>query len=255
MSRSLPPSPSLEHLKKEAKELLRDHRLGTPEAFARLRLLPRFANATDAELATAALPLAEAQQAVAMNYGFKNWNTLRKLVTEAFTPDPDLPPAEYYEDYRWSNGQPLGIGRMDKPRMGNAFFKFIRSQTGVRVEHYDARRAFIGICHDPADRELGDRKIAWREEPMKGGAVRLDASGRVRTYERYFILSKDEPPQVKAEIYNADGRLIATHTPRRLSETAEDIYVTDRLGKLKVILHHRGINKGEPCEIHEEWSV
>jgi hypothetical protein len=253
MSRSLPPAPSLEYLKKQAKQLLREHAQGKPGVAATLRLLPRFVTASDAEILAADVTLAEVQQALAMEYGFKNWAILRELVTQTFTPDAAWP-VEYYKDYRWSKGTPVGIDQSAKPPVAAGFFRFIRLANGVRVEQYDARRAFIGVCHDPSDREAGERKIKWEDGSVVCGAARVDAIGCVRTYEVYTVLAPGNPPQVKAEIYTADGRLIETHTPRRFSDTAEDIHVTDRLGKPKVILHHRGIDKGEPYDIEEEWA-
>jgi hypothetical protein len=56
MTRSLPPHPSLEHLKKEAKALLRDHKQGRSEVYTRLRHLRRFAQAIP-ELSTAGATL------------------------------------------------------------------------------------------------------------------------------------------------------------------------------------------------------
>jgi hypothetical protein len=57
MSRELPPRPNLEHLKKQAKHLLEDLQRTTPDA-----------------------QLADAQHALARDYGFRNWATLHAHV-------------------------------------------------------------------------------------------------------------------------------------------------------------------------------
>jgi hypothetical protein len=62
MSRSLPPHPNLDHLKKQAKELLRDLRQQNPTA-----------------------KLADAQHALARDFGFASWPRL-KLYVESLPP-------------------------------------------------------------------------------------------------------------------------------------------------------------------------
>jgi len=80
MPTELPPNPNIEHLKKEAKALLRDFRQGKPdvvESFAALRLgvLPK---------------LSDAQHLIACNYGFDSWTMLKERVksTAAKTAGP-----------------------------------------------------------------------------------------------------------------------------------------------------------------------
>ena len=51
-TRSLPPRPNLEHLQKQAKDLLKAHKASEPEALARFRdSLPPLSETFDAELA------------------------------------------------------------------------------------------------------------------------------------------------------------------------------------------------------------
>ncbi len=73
MPKELPAVPNLEHLKKQAKTLLSDFRSGKPQAAERLRLqdLPR----TDDEIR-----LADAQRAIAREYGFQSWSSLKEHV-------------------------------------------------------------------------------------------------------------------------------------------------------------------------------
>ena len=75
--RSLPPHPTLEHLRKEAKALLKAHGQGDASACGPLRRLRRFARAGDDEILSAQLALNDAQFALAMDYGFESWKELR----------------------------------------------------------------------------------------------------------------------------------------------------------------------------------
>ena len=168
--------------------------------------------------------------------------------------DPSLPPAQYFRDYHWHHGIPAGDDPIESPRPGEGYFKFITPNLRPRVEQYDANGAFVRICYDPAERDKHARKIRWHEDNNHMGAVCLDTDGRVIRYEKYLFLSHDEPSLVRAEIYTADGRLIEIHTPARVGTDGQDIAVTDALGKLRVILHHRELSKGEPAKITEEWT-
>ncbi len=77
MTKSLPERPSLEHLKQEAKSLLRSLKSGAPECVAVLRNLSRFAGKSDAEVLASDLVLADVQYALALEYGFESWDKLR----------------------------------------------------------------------------------------------------------------------------------------------------------------------------------
>ena len=82
-SGSLPLRPSLEHLKKQAKALLKAVNKGDRDAALRLRSSrPALANASDAEIATAKLSLRDAQAAIAREYGFERWSDLKQRVNE-----------------------------------------------------------------------------------------------------------------------------------------------------------------------------
>ena len=259
MSRSLPETPSLEHLKKEAKELLAAQRRGELPACRRLRSLPRFREATDEAIAGAKLSLAEAQQVVATSYGYKNWSVLKRLTTDVFVP-PRSVEASFFRDYRWvkdprfPTGRPVGVGAIDPEQADGGFFKFVCLGDGERVEQYDDQKRFVRVIHDPADRNRGTRKLTYQDNGRTVAAVRVDESCVVRVRETYSFLSSpdDRFPLVKAEIHNADGRLLEVHTPKRVGPAAQDICVTDALGKAKVILHHEHLDKGEPVTIREK---
>jgi hypothetical protein len=87
MSPTLPSRPSLEHLKKQAKQLLGAQRHGVAQSCSFLRRLHRFADATDEEILSAQVTLAETQLVVAMHYGFASWSALREEVRTRPTGD------------------------------------------------------------------------------------------------------------------------------------------------------------------------
>jgi ankyrin repeat protein len=82
MSRQLPAKPNLEHLKRQAKELLRNFNQGEPAAVERFRSLTSLP-------ASASPKLADAQHAIARDYGFATWPRLKEhveAVTRALRP-------------------------------------------------------------------------------------------------------------------------------------------------------------------------
>ena len=84
-TRTLPPRPNLDQLKRQAHELHSAHREGDPSALARV--------AAHYPAAPAALTLADAQFVVAREYGFKSWAKLKQRVEASdalaqFTPHP-----------------------------------------------------------------------------------------------------------------------------------------------------------------------
>ena len=72
MSRSLPPAPNLEHLKKQARDLRKRHSERDPEALHALRLLRQFEDLADHDIFSAQLSLNEAQLSIALDYGFES---------------------------------------------------------------------------------------------------------------------------------------------------------------------------------------
>jgi ankyrin repeat protein len=77
----LPEHPNFEHLKKQAKDLVRSYHAGEAGAFERFRAsLPATAGKPDAEIATMDLKLHDAQSCVAREYGFPSWTNLKNYV-------------------------------------------------------------------------------------------------------------------------------------------------------------------------------
>jgi ankyrin repeat protein len=77
----LPGRLNLDHLKKQAKDLIRLYRSRDPESIARFRnALPAAADRSDDEITSLKLRLHDAQSCVARDYGFASWADLRRYV-------------------------------------------------------------------------------------------------------------------------------------------------------------------------------
>src|SRR5688500_6041561 len=97
--RSLPERPSLEQLRKQAKDLLRDARNGDATALARSCAVGRPSPG-------ASLTLADAQLVVAREYGFASWPRLvrhvESVVGSGFVLRPLIRPVELSTGRRWT---------------------------------------------------------------------------------------------------------------------------------------------------------
>jgi hypothetical protein len=91
-TRGLPSKPNIEHLKHQAKDLLKAHRAGRLDARQRIREFhPRFNGASDAAITAATLSLADAYLATAREYGFSSWARLRTHVEKPDRHDVNRP--------------------------------------------------------------------------------------------------------------------------------------------------------------------
>jgi ankyrin repeat protein len=97
---SLPSAPSMEQLRKQAKELLRAHRAGDPGAAARV--------AAHHPHPEKPLKLAGTQLVVAREHGFPSWARLRAYVERIAAYGPDLEHA-YHEDLEYYEGRAYGL--------------------------------------------------------------------------------------------------------------------------------------------------
>src|SRR5262245_11322124 len=81
MSKSLPVRPSLEQLKKQAKELVKSQKAGTSESLLRIRKNhPNFGATSESELQNAKFSLSDAQLVIAREYGFTSWPKLKEHI-------------------------------------------------------------------------------------------------------------------------------------------------------------------------------
>jgi hypothetical protein len=98
--RRLPPNPSLNHLRYQAKDLLKGHAARDLAVAQRLREFhPRFTRFADAEIFDAQLSLSGAQLAIAREYGFPSWARLKKHIEKpTLSGQLNLPHHERIED-------------------------------------------------------------------------------------------------------------------------------------------------------------
>jgi hypothetical protein len=98
--RRLPSNPNLDHLKYQAKDLLKDRSAHSPEVAQRIREFhPRFRRATDAEIFAAQLRLSDAQLTIAREYGFPSWARLKRhIANPTLSNRLDLPHQERIEN-------------------------------------------------------------------------------------------------------------------------------------------------------------
>lgn len=81
MSKQLPPRPSLEQLRKQAKSLLKGQQAADPHGFACIRENDaRRKNLPDKQLAAWPFTLADAQLVIAREYGFASWSRLQSHI-------------------------------------------------------------------------------------------------------------------------------------------------------------------------------
>ncbi len=84
----LPANPSLDHLRHQAKDVLRGHRTLAADVAQRIREFhPRFGCATDGEIFAAELKLSDAQLIVARQSGFESWARLKTHLETPGSPD------------------------------------------------------------------------------------------------------------------------------------------------------------------------
>ena len=107
--RALPPNPSLEHLKYQAKDLLKGLAAHDPAVAQRVReFQPKWTKAADPEIFAAAFSLANAQLAIAREYGFASWARLKRRVEKPKpSDDVSLPHHERIEDSIFRRGVEL----------------------------------------------------------------------------------------------------------------------------------------------------
>ena len=107
--RRLPSNPNLDHLKYQARDLLKERAAHTPGAAQRIREFhPRFRRATDGEIFDAHLSLSDAQLTIAREYGFPSWARLKRHIEKPTLADRlDLPHQQRIENATFRRGVEL----------------------------------------------------------------------------------------------------------------------------------------------------
>ena len=179
MPRLLPIRPDLDHLKNEAKGVLKAHRAGDASCCEVLRHLRRFAEAPDAAILAGEVKLTEAQFALARAYGFRDWAALRAVV-------PPRPAADFVPDAR-PDARVLAdppVGGTGPDRI-TAALAMALGHVGAPVDAAsvagDLGMAFIlqaDALHKPYGAEVPTLDMGWWPLDPWGVHVRLDFLAR-----------------------------------------------------------------------------
>ena len=176
MARILPPHPDIDHLKNEAKALLKAHGAGEAAACGTLRLLQRFREASDREVFAAEVALSEAQFALAMDYGFKSWEDLRQHVMKV-SDRPDIED-EARPGALLIDSPPAGKGNSNRYARG---FAITLAYSGVECDYDtitgDSGLAFILQADEhvtPWGKPIKQVDIGWWPLTWWGALMRLD---------------------------------------------------------------------------------
>ena len=158
--------PSLENLKKRAKELVRQHRERFYPVAHRIRsVLPRFRDCDDKSILDTKFRLAEAQELIAREHGFENWQGLRKGIR-------DMP-----EEKQTTNAAPKLIGAFPQLHVTDIFRE---------VDFFKTLGFEVGYL--------------WGDPPYYGLVVRDGARITIRHVDRLAI---DEEMRDKEKLLSA----------------------------------------------------
>ena len=255
-TRRLPSSPSLNHLKNQAKKLVKDHRAGQVEAFTRVKAsFPPLADASVHEILAADFTLCNAQLVVSREYGFKTWKDLTEAVAKPSTLDPLL-----------AESPTLRFVQDEIHRFATADFPVLTSgekgtgkSLAAQAIHHGSKRGSAVFLHVNCDAApLADSEIFGHEEgaftgarARRHGKVEVGADGTLFLDE---VGSLPIPVQAKVvgllengtfgrhggdEVLESNVRLIASTTQDLQELVTEGIFREDLsllLGRLHLEL-------------------
>ncbi len=160
MSHQLPSQPHPDVLKKQARQLLNDHKDGRSEAVARVQAVIADLPAA----ATESFGLRHAQQVLAREYGFTSWQALRDLVAggDRAAPAVDVPffskvATDLVDAHHAGRVQPFG-------QLGNEFAdRLASSETGASEPEVALETARLAIAQHNGCRDWEDLARAHNE--------------------------------------------------------------------------------------------
>ena len=98
--KQFPTNPSLEHLKSQAKQLLKAHKEGSLDALQRIRsFFPKLSDAADVEIQSTTFGLQDAQLVIAREYGFASWTRLKEEVLNQEQDSTTMPAKDVFSRY------------------------------------------------------------------------------------------------------------------------------------------------------------
>jgi hypothetical protein len=213
MSRELPAKPNLEHLKKQAKELLRDFGLRVPDAIERFRSL-------GSEFVSP--KLADAQHLIAREYGFASWPIMKQHVESMLRA---LEPAELLS---------AAVRSSDADRVSGVLAKYprLRSQLNEPMADYGGGMTPLLAAVQRTDRKTID--------------VLLTAGAGINVRSRWWAGGKgvlDEClPELSSFLVDR-GAILDAHSAARLGMLEKLQQIVDAN---PAIVHSRGENGQTP---------
>jgi len=205
MSKPLPARPDLEQLRKQAKDLLKSHKSGNPEAIHRFREHhPDFHAAPDHTLHAAPVSLADAQLVLAREHGFASWAKLKEHVESILLDTRD--PLELFQHAFHADDASL-------------FARLLERYPGVRAQI----NAPIGPFDSPAITHAKSREML--DVLLAAGA---DINARSRWWAGGFGLLHNAPPELAAYAIER-GAVVDVHAAARLGlmDRLRDLVVAD----------------------------
>lgn len=146
--KQFPPNPSLEHLKSQAKQLLKAHQEGALDACQRIRaFFPKLSDATDVEIQNAAFGLQDAQLVIAREYGFASWTRLKAEVLRHQEQGSEETPTKdvLFQILRTDNIEHAEVQRVEALLTANPSLVSVRDEDGRTPIEALASRGLINF--------------------------------------------------------------------------------------------------------------
>lgn len=145
--KQLPANPSLEHLKSQAKQLLKEYKEGSLNALQRIRsFFPKLSDATDVEIQSTAFGLQDAQLVIAREYGFASWTRLKEEVLHQEQDKESTPTKEVlFQILRTPDHTQADIQRVEELITTEPSLVSVRDENGRTPIEALASRGFINF--------------------------------------------------------------------------------------------------------------
>ncbi|HEX7961710.1 MAG TPA: ankyrin repeat domain-containing protein [Terriglobales bacterium] len=219
MSPQLPQKPSLEHLKKQAKDLLCDFELRQPAAIERFR-----------SVSSSSPKLADAQHVIARDYGFASWTKLKEhvdTVTRELQPKQKLAAA-----VRASDADRVEQTLAEQPEL--------KAQINEPMFDYGGMQALLAAV------QRTDRKTI--DVLLRAGA---DINARSRSSSGGIGVLDECAPEL-AEFLIERGAIVDAHSAARLGllQKLEELVIED-----PNVVHARGWNGQTPLHFASTVAI
>ena len=273
-ARALPPHPSLDHLKRQAKELVRAFRAGDADAVA--TVAAHYHGADPASFA-----LHEGQLVLARAYGFDSWPALRAFVDEVNGAARMIKPFELQAGEGrdvWDTIVAASLGDVatlrrllaTDPRLARATYWYLpTAHFAARAGHVEAVRLLLDAGADPESNGLHDRTLIEmaRERGHDAIAEMLeqarDRRGRVVRGDDHPIHKASALGQIDAVRAMIDADATLVHLGSRCGLAPLHCAALGRRPDVLALLLDRGANihvrtpndlESIDCAVWGEWG-